>query len=167
MKKVLIVAVCLALVLTLVFTLGALGKKPDKPGKPEYVNYVVTLTGDVSGTIQCTSRKGLVDTYEKPVPLKLKTNTFRTEEFNPSTIYGVYFQLTEHQGTITMGYWFWFPDKATGEKLMLEVEGGTSDGWLSLEGFTVEFTNATARITGKGNWEVWSGYVNITVVCEP
>ena len=43
MKKVLIVAVCLALVLTLAFTLGALGKKPDKPpGKPGYV-YVLTF----------------------------------------------------------------------------------------------------------------------------
>jgi len=53
-KKVLIVAVCLALVLTLAFTLGALGKKPpdkpDKPDKPEYVIYELTFTGDVTGT---------------------------------------------------------------------------------------------------------------------
>ena len=148
MKKVLIVAVCLALALTLAFTLGgvALGKKPEKPsGKPEYVNYAVILKDDVSGETQCTSRKGLVDTYEKPVLLELKINTFKTDEFDPSKIDGVYFQLTEHRGTITMGYWFWYPDKATGEKLMLEVEGGTSDDWLSLDGFTVEFGDRKAK----------------------
>jgi len=56
-KKVLIVAVCLALVLTLAFTLGALGKKPDKPpGKPGYV-YVLTFKEelDVTGTVQYTN----------------------------------------------------------------------------------------------------------------
>ena len=175
MKKVLIVAVCLALVLTLAFTLGALGKKPDKPpGKPEYVNYDVKLTGDVSGEIPCSGKQG-VSTYTKPVPLKLKTNTFKTEEFDPSTIYGVYFQLWEHKnkGTITMGYWFWYPDKTTGEKLMLEVEGGKSKNWLSLdEAFTVEFTGAPARITRTGNRVVWPenggyGIVSIIVTCKP
>ncbi len=168
MKKVLIVVVCLALVLTLAFTLGALGKKPDKPlGKPEYVNYDVTLTGDVSGDIPCTGKNG-VSTYIKPVPLEL-TDTFETGEFDPSEIEGVYFELWENKnkGTITMGYWFWYPDKATGEKLMLIAKGDAPHDRLSLEDeFTVKFT-ATASITGKGNWQVCSENVDITVVCVP
>jgi len=181
-KKVLIVAVCLTLVLTLAFTLGASGKKPtdkpDKPGKPVYVNYDVTLKGDVFtkevSFIPCTGKQG-VSTYEKPVPLKL-TNTFNTDEFDPSTIYGVYFQLWENKnkGTITMGYWFWYPDKETGEKLMLEVEGEAPHDWLSLEseGFIVDFTNKTARITRTGNRVVWpengeDGTVSIVVTCMP
>lgn len=177
MKKVLIVAVCLALVLTLAFTLGASsGKKPEKPppGKPEHVIYKLTFEEglDVTGTIEeCVSRKGLVDTYEKPVPLELNTEKFGLPEYNPES--GVYFQLTEHKGTITMGYWFWYPDKVTGEKLMLEVEGETPDDWLSLEEeFTVEFTDATARITGKANRVIWPengevGTVSIVVTCTP
>ena len=70
-----------------------------------------------------------------------------------------------------MGYWFWYPDKVTGEKLMLEVEGETPDDWLSLEEeFTVEFTDATARITGKANRVIWPengevGTVSIVVTC--
>jgi len=55
-KKVLIVAVCLALVLTLAFTLGALGKKPDKPpGKPGYV-YVLTFKEERKGSAECLRR---------------------------------------------------------------------------------------------------------------
>ena len=170
MKKVLIVAVCLTLVLTLVFTLGALGKKPDKLGKPEYVNYDVTITGtDVwtnLGPLPCTGKHG-VSTYRKPVQLELHTVKFGLPLYSSES--GVYFELWENKnkGTITMGYWFWYPDKDTGEKLMLITKGDAPHDWLSLEDkFTVEFT-ATASITRTGNRVVWFGDVNITVVCAP
>ena len=176
MKKVMIVAVCLALVLTLVFTLGALGKKPppgkpEKPGKPEYVNYDVTITGTDVWTdlepLPCTGQHG-VSTYLKPVPLHLNTKKFGLLSYDSES--GVYFELWENKnkGTITMGYWFWYPDKATGEKLMLIVKGAVMGGtWLSLEDkFIVGFT-AAASITRTGNRVVWSGDVDITVECVP
>jgi len=177
-KKVLIVAVCLALVLTLAFTLGALGKKPEKPpGKPEYVYQLTFEEGlDVTDTVyQCGIQGGFI-------------SSSNNEDFRPSLCLGEifgdykicttppdgrYLDLSEHKGEITMQFFFLFEDPITKEKekIQLNVYGGyVLEGekeWLSKE-FTIVFDGAEAKITptkGKKFPPLWYGHVDITIEC--
>ena len=174
MKKILIVAVCLALVLTLAFTLGALGKKPDKPpGKPEYVNYELTFEGPyVTGTVyQCGVQGGFISSSnidEYRPTLTLNPDTFGKYGGEHD---GQYLDLREHEGDITMQFFFFDQND---EKVQLNVYYGYvfegEDWWLSEE-FTIVFYDTDAKITptkGKKFPPLWYyGHVNITIECVP
>jgi len=174
-KKVLIVAVCLALVLTLAFTLGALGKKPDKPpGKPGYV-YVLTFKEelDVTGTVyQCGAKGGFISSSNILRPELCLSGKF--DGYSGCKLYpdGLYLDLSEHKGEITMQYFF---NDQEGEKVQLNVYGGDVDEsyedreWLS-SNFKIIFDDADAEILptkGKGKKDP-DRYenVNITIVCQ-
>ena len=148
MKKVLIIAVCLALVLTLVFTLGALGKKPEeKPGKPKYV-YKLTFTENVTGEVeQCGAQGGFISSSSIDRPtLTLKRKTFG--HYYGGTYVGgedggLYLDLSKHKDEIRMQYFFIAKD---GKKVQLNVYGGKLVGeWLS-EWFTIVFNDPDAVI---------------------
>jgi len=179
-KKVLIAAVCLALVLTLAFTLGALGKKPpdkpDKPGKPEYV-YKLTFAKNVTGEVeQCGVQGGFIsssnDKALRPNLCLVGKKLFGDYAICTEIPDGRYLDLSEHGGEITMQFFFIDIDN-TGEKVQLNVYGGyVFEGekeWLS-EKFTIVFKNADAEILPtKGKRDpLWGpGSVTITVVCAP
>lgn len=185
MKKVLIVAVCLALVLTLAFTLGALGKKPDKPdkpGKPEYVNYKLTFKQglDVTGEVeQCGAGGGFISSsndedFRPNLCLGKKFGDYKICTEKPD---GRYLDLGEHKGEISMQFFFLFKDPETGEKekIQLNVEGGYvvedyKDGeWLSEE-FKIVFDdldNAVILPTKGKRDPLWGPEsVSITIVCQ-
>jgi len=182
-KKVLIVAVCLALVLTLVFTLGALGKKPPgkpekPPGKPEYVYELTFKKGlDVTGIVeQCGTGGGFISSsneedFRPNLCLGKKFDYYQicTEKYD-----GRYLDLCEHKDEISMQFFFLFKDPETGkkEKIRLNVDGGYvdpdyADGeWLSSE-FRIIFDGAYAVIAPtKGKVKIlWdSENVNIQIV---
>lgn len=171
MKKVLIVVVCLTLVLTLVFTLGALGKKP---GKPEYQ---VTLTGKgVKGDIQLGVQGRFLcsSPINRPIELTL-SEIFRTSISGvdySGKCDGLYLDLSKKKVEITMQYFF---NDDNGEKVQLNVYGGdlVEGEWLSEEeeGFTIVFDdsdNAVILSTKGKRGPLWGpGSVNITVVCVP
>ncbi len=176
MKKVLLVAVCLALVLTLAFTLGALGKKPDKP---EYVNYKVTFKEDVEDVAGEEIQLGvqgrfLCSSYAANIELKLgvKFEGDTDEDIDyDGPQYGLYLDLSKQRGKITMQ--FFFPDPDTGDKVQLNVYDGEVDKsygdkeWLS-SNFKIIFDSADAEIlpTKRKRDPLWGpGSVNITVVC--
>ena len=181
MKKVLIVAVCLALVLTLVFTLGALGKKPDKPpGKPEHFIYELTFTGDVftnkkTGTVeQCGAQGGFISSSSEDG--YRPTLTLDSDKFGKygGKHDGQYLDLSEHKGEITMQFFFLFEDPGTKkkEKVQLNVYGdgekGELDGdWLS-SSFTIKFVGDPAEILPTKGKRIprWDGPVNITIRCQ-
>ena len=181
MKKVLIVAVCLALVLTLAFTLGALGKKPEKPpGKPEYVYELTFEKGkglDVTGIVeQCGAQGRFISSsniyeFRPNLCLGKKFDDYKICTEIPD---GRYLDLSEHNGEITMQFFFLFKDPETEEKekIRLNVNGGYvdpdyADGeWLSSE-FRIIFDGAYAVIAPtKGKVKIlWdSENVNIQVV---
>jgi len=171
-KKVLIVAVCFALVLTLAFTLGALGKKPDKPSKPEYVIY---FTEDVDGEVyQCGVQGGFISSSNdedfRPNLCLVGKKLFGVYNICTSSPYGRYLDLSEHKGEITMQFFFIDIDN-TGEKVQLNVYGGKlveGEGeWLS-SSFTIKFVGDPAVILPtKGKRDPhWDGTVNITIHCQ-
>lgn len=172
MKKVLIVAVCLALVLTLAFTLGALGKKPEKPpGKPEYV-YKLTFEGpDVTGTVHHCGTQGRSisssrdEEFRPNLCLDLEDEEFGDYNICTSAPYGRYLDLNEDNGKITMQFFFFYK----GEKVQLTVYRGKLDGeWLSTN-FKIIFNGAEAKITptkGKKFPPLWHGYLDITIECQ-
>lgn len=176
MKKVLIVAVFLALVLTLAFTLGgASGKKPEKPpGKPEYVNYDVTLEGDVTGIVeQCGAQGGFIsssnDEYFRPNLCLVGKKLFGIYNICTETPYGRYLDLSKHKDEITMQFFFIDIDN-TGEKVQLNVYGDGDElvgEWLS-PSFSIEFVGDSAEITpAKGKRvPLWEGNVNFTIDCQ-
>lgn len=173
MKKVLIVAVCLALVLTLAFTLGALGKKPEKPpGKPIYE---LTFAGDVYGTVeQCGAQGRFISSSNIDRPTLTLSETFKTLSEDYSGEHdGLYLDLSEQKGEITMQ--FFFIDPATGEKIQLNVYRGYVDPeygdseWLSTN-FKIIFDGAEAKITptkGKKFPPLWYyRHMDITIHCQ-
>jgi len=182
-KKILIVAVCLALVLTLAFTLGALGKKPDKPekppGKPEHFIYELTFKGDVTGTEdspvveQCSAQGGFISSSNdedfRP-NLCLVGKKFDDYEICTEKPHGRYLDLTEHKGEITMQ--FFFIDQ-NDEKVQLTVYGNGDElvdngEWLS-SSFLIEFVGDPAEITPtKGKRDpLWGPEpVYITIECH-
>jgi len=186
-KKVLIVAVCLALVLTLAFTLGALSKKPDKPekppGKPEHFIYELTFKKglDVTGTNdspveQCSAQGGFISSSNNE---DFRPNLCLGEKFDDYEICtvphdGRYLDLSKHKGKITMQFFFLFKDPDTGKKkkVQLNVYGdGDEDElvgeWLSKK-FTIVFDGDYAEIIPtKGKRDpLWGPEpVNITIEC--
>ena len=174
MKKVLIVAVCLALVLTLAFTLGALGgkpDKPDKPGKPEYV-YELTFEGpDVTGIVyQCGVQGRFICSSPINRPITLTLETSGEFDVYTGTQYGQYLDLSEHKGVITMQFFFFDQND---EKVQLNVYYGYVDPdyedskWLSSK-FKIIFYDTDAKITpteGKKFPPLWYGHLDITIEC--
>jgi len=189
-KKVLIVAVCLALALTLAFILGALGEKPDKPekpGKPEHVIYELTFEKglDVTGTKespvveQCSVQGGFISSsnYEELRPNLCLGEIFGDYKICTEKYDGRYLDLSEHKGEISMQFFFLFEDLVTEEKgeIQLNVEGGYIDEvygdgeWLS-EKFKIVFDdldNAVILPTKGKRDPLWGpGNVSITIVCK-
>jgi hypothetical protein len=173
-KKVLIIAVCLALVLTLAFTLGASGKKP---GKPEHFIYELKFKNglDVTGTVKhCVTQGRFISSSSIDIDRPTLTLGKTFSPYNGTYVGGVdgqYLDLSEHKGEITMQFFFFY----NGEKVQLNVYGdgnelvGGEVVWLS-SSFTIEFVDDPAEILPtKGKpVPVWGpGNVNITVECVP
>ena len=183
MKKVLIVAVCLAMVLTLAFTLGASGGKPgkpDKPGKPVYVNYDVTFLEanegkdmDVTGTVHLGVQGRFICSSPIDRPTLTLSDIFEKSisgEDYSGECDGLYLDLSEHKGVITMQFFFFDQND---EKVQLNVYYGYVDSddedskWLSSK-FKIIFYDTDAKITpteGKKFPPLWYGHLDITIEC--
>lgn len=160
MKKLVIALVCVGLLVAL--TIPSIYSA-------KWLTYNLEFSDDVKGTVeQCSARQRFISSssIDEYRPTLTLSKTFKTLKEDYSGEHdGLYLDLNEHNGDITMQ--FFFIDKE-GEKVQLNVYGGKLYGkWLSTD-FKIIFNDADAKITptkGKKFPPLWYGEVDITIEC--